>query len=70
MLFLPQVLLVTGGRDDDGNYLDSTEIIRSTRRDDWDGTVWKEITNKVKHRPMNLMMVTSLDNRVLLFGEW
>ena len=58
----PQVLLVTGGWDDDFNSLDSTELLRP-------GSVWQEITARLP-RPMSYMSVSTVDNRVLLFGEW
>ncbi len=59
---LLQVLLVTGGYDEDYNILDSTEILRHF-------SGWQEITSARLPRPMYGMRVTTFDNRVLLFGE-
>ena len=58
----PQVLLVTGGYDGD-NRLDTTEILRP-------GSDWQVITSARLPRPMWGVGVATLDNRVLLFGEW
>ena len=52
--------MVTGGHFGDG-YLDSTELLRP-------GSEWQEITARLP-RPMDSMRVTTVDNRVLLFGE-
>ena len=62
---LPQVLLVTGGLDVvDFNRLDSTEVLRP-------GSEWQEITSARLPRPMDgVRVITTVDNRVLLFGEW
>ena len=62
---LPQVLLVTGGLDvGDYNRLDSTEVLRP-------GSEWQEITSARLPRPMDgVRVITTVDNRVLLFGEW
>ena len=62
---------MTGGlaglkRDGDDavyNYLDSTEILRP-------GSEWQVITSARLPRPMYGVGVTTVDNRVLLFGEW
>ncbi len=59
----PQVLLVTGGADDDFNDLDTTEILRP-------GSDWQEISSARLPRPLNGVSVATVDNRVLLFGEW
>ena len=53
--------MVTGGSD--GIYLDSTELLMP-------GSVWQEITSARLPRPMNGVSVATVDNRVLLFGEW
>ena len=58
----PQVLLVTGGYDGD-NRLDTTEFLRP--RSDW-----RVITSARLPRPMYGVRVTTVDNRVILFGEW
>ena len=62
MYISPQVLLVTGGHDGD-NRLDSTEFLRP-------GSEWQEITSARLPRPMLAVGVTTVDNRVILFGEW
>ena len=62
IFILPQVLLVTGGRDA-GNILDSTEVLRP-------GSDWQEITSASLPRPLQGVRVITVDNRVLLFGEW
>ena len=62
MYISPQVLLVTGGFDDDVNNLDSTEFLRP-------GSDWQEISARLP-RPMYGLRVTTVDNRVILFGEW
>ena len=62
LFILPQVLLVTGGWDDD-NRLDSTEVLRP-------GSNWEEITSARLPRPMSGVRVITFNNRVLLFGEW
>ena len=59
----PQVLLVTGGYGDDDNILASTELLRP-------GSGWQEITSARLPRPMSYVSVSTVDNRVLLFGEW
>ena len=51
---------MTGGYDGD-NFLDSTELLRP-------GSDWEEITSRLP-RPMNGVRVSTVDNRVLLFGE-
>ena len=58
----PQVLLVTGGYNEDYNILDSTEILRPF-------SGWQEITTARLPWPLRGARVTTLDNRVLLFGE-
>ena len=58
---LPQILLVTGGYDD--NYLDSTELFRP-------GSGWQELTSARLPWPMGGVRVSTVNNRVLLFGEW
>merc|ERR1719234_1924279 len=62
---LEQVLLVTGGYDDDDNsiILDSTEVLRP-------GSDWQEITSARQPRPIAGVSVSTLDTRVLLFGGW
>ena len=52
---------MTGGYDGD-NRLDSTEVLRP-------GSDWQEITSARLPRPMRVSVIT-VDNRVLLFGEW
>ena len=61
MYIPPQVLLVTGGWDGD-NLLDTTEMFRP-------GSEWQVITARLP-RPMKGVGVTTVDNRVILFGEW
>jgi len=56
-----QVLLVTGGRDDGYNKLDSTEVLRPESN-------WQEITSARLPRPMYAVRVITVNNRVLLFG--
>merc|ERR1712110_924705 len=56
-----QVLMVTGGYDDDYNRLDSTELLRP-------GSDWQVITSARLPRPMEGVRVTTVDNRVLLSG--
>ena len=63
MYIPPQVLLVTGGRDDGNNNLDTTELLRP-------GSEWQVITSARLPRPMYGVGVTTVDNRVILFGEW
>ena len=75
LLFLPKVLLVTGGKDDRGNYLDSTELLESNwqyiHQNNWDGQVWREIYGGEysKHKPMFGMSLINWNNRILMFGE-
>ena len=57
------MLLVTGGRDDGNNNLDTTELLRP-------GSEWQVITSARLPRPMLAVGVTTVDNRVILFGEW
>ena len=52
---------MTGGRDGDNN-LDSTEVLRP-------GSDWQEITSAILPRPLYGVRVSTVDNRVLLFGE-
>ena len=52
--------MVTGGYGD--NYLDSTELLRP-------GSDWQVITSARLPRQMEGVRVTTVDNRVLLFGE-
>ena len=59
---LPQVLLVTGGYDNNYIRLDSTEVLRP-------GSEWKEITSARLPRPLTAVRVITVNNRVLLFGE-
>ena len=56
----PQVLLVTGGYD--GDRLDSTELLRP-------GSNWQGVTSARLPRYMSGVRVSTVDNRVLLFGE-
>ena len=60
----PQVLLVTGGFDGDGNNLDTTETLRPGS-----DTEWQVISSARLPRPMYGVGVTTLGERVLLFGE-
>ena len=53
---------MTGGYDGWNNRLDSTELLRP-------GSDWQEITSARLPRPMSGMRVSTVDNRVLLFGE-
>ena len=53
---------MTGGYDDGLNNLDSTELLRP-------GSDWQEITSARLPRPMTGVRVSTVDNRVLLFGE-
>ena len=56
-----QIILVTGGYDDDGSsFLDSTEIFSDN--------VWRTLTAKLP-TPTNNMAVATINNRVLLFGN-
>ena len=52
---------MTGGWDGD-NFLDSTEVLRP-------GSDWQEITSARLPRPLAGVRVSTVDNRVLLFGE-
>ena len=45
------------------NRLDSTELLRP-------GSDWQEITSARLPRPMDGVRVNTVDNRVLLSGEW
>ena len=56
------MFLVTGGYDG-GNYLDTTELLRP-------GSEWQVISSARLSRPMYGVRVTTVDNRVILFGEW
>ena len=62
MTFSPQVLLVTGGYDEHINYLDTTEVLRP-------GSGWQEISSAKLPRPMYGVRLSTVDNRVFLFGE-
>ena len=62
LFILPQVLLVTGGWDNEYNSLDSTEVLRH-------GSEWQEITSARLPRPMLNVRLITVNNRVLLFGE-
>ena len=63
MYISPQVLLVTGGYGDGSSRLDSTEFLRP-------GSDWQEITSARLPRDMyGVRVTTTVDNRVLLFGE-
>ena len=54
--------MVTGGND--GYYiLDSTELLRP-------GSDWQQISSARLPRQMSGVRVITVDNRVLLFGEW
>ena len=53
---------MTGGYDDDDKILDSTEVLRP-------GSDWQEITSARLPRPLAGVRVSTVDNRVLLFGE-
>ena len=59
----PQVFLVTGGEDEDYKDLDTTELLRP-------GSGWQVISSARLPRPSGGVRVTTVDNRVLLFGEW
>ena len=55
--------MVTGGLDrNNNNRLASTELLKT-------GSVWHEIASAKLPRPMDGVSVSTLDNRVLLFGE-
>ena len=54
--------MVTGGNDEVYWNIDSTEILRP-------GSDWQEITSARLPRPLYRVRVTTVDNRVLLFGE-
>ena len=61
----PQVLLVTGGYNNNNgelNILDTTETLRP-------GSEWQVISSAKLPKPMYGVRVTTMDNRVLLFGE-
>ena len=70
LFILLQILLVTGGYDD--NYLDSTEVLRpaSGWQEITSASGWQEITSARLPRPMAGVRVSTVNNRVLLFGEW
>ena len=66
----PQVLLVTGG-EDYYNRHDSTEILKLSWLS-WlnPGSSWQELRSSARlPRPRSSVSVTTVDNRVLLFGE-
>ena len=52
---------MTGGYDGD-NRLDSTELLRP-------GSGWQEITSARLPRTLRGVRMSTVDNRVLLFGE-
>ena len=56
-------MVTGGGYDDDNNILDSTELLRP-------GSGWQVISSARLPRPMFGVRVTTVDNRVILFGEW
>ena len=63
---------MTGGYDDGDNrhdrglkILDTTEMLRPGS-----DTEWQVITSARLPRPMHGVGVTTVDNRVILFGEW
>ena len=60
----PQVLMVTGGSVGvySNNFLDSTELLRPD-------SGWQEITARLP-RQMSGVRVNTVDNRVILSGEW
>ena len=62
MYIPPQVLLVTGGSN--GVDIDTTEIYRPGS-----DTEWQVISSARLPRPMWGVRVTTLDSRVILFGE-
>ena len=66
---LLQVLLVTGGYDGQ-NGLDSTEMARVKPTECCGGVYWREITSARLPFKMYEISLSSVDNRVLLFGEW
>ena len=55
--------MVTGGKYDTYNRLDSTEILRPG------SDYWHEITFRLPRPMCALRVMTVEDNRVLLFGE-
>ena len=54
---------MTGGYGGD-NELDSTEVMIRP------GSDWQEIISARLPRPLRGVRVSTVDNRVLLFGEW
>ena len=60
LIIFQQVLMVTGGYGD--GHLDSTEILRP-------GSGWQEITSARIPRLVDGLRVSTVDNRVLLFGK-
>ena len=56
-------MVTGGGYDDDNNILDSTELLRP-------GSDWQVISSARLPRRILAVRVTTVDNRVLLFGEW
>ena len=65
LFILPQILLVTGGVGVGvgvGVALDSTEVLTP-------GSGWQEITSARLPRVLYGMRVSTINNRVLLFGE-
>ena len=63
MYISPQVLLVTGGRDGPGKRTRQTEFLRP-------GSDWQVISSARLPRKLWAVGVTTVDNRVILFGEW
>ena len=55
-------MVTGGGYDDDNNILDSTELLRP-------GSGWQVISSARLPRRILAVRVTTVDNRVLLFGE-
>ena len=57
------MLLVTGGVDYDVKRLASTEVYRPSAGE------WREVPGGALPRPMLLVPMVTLNNRVLLFGQ-
>ena len=57
------MLLVTGGYYSILNYLDSTEVYLPSAGE------WREVPGAALPRPMKSVLVNTLNNRVLLFGN-
>ena len=56
-------MVTGGGYDDDNNILDSTELLRP-------GSDWQVISSARLPRLILAVRVITVDNRVILFGEW